>query len=71
MLWAKDDVGGVVLLPVFVKEAALALHLGEERRSGVGREDVEGRALDSVLLDPIHGLFEHVWPVVIEAKDEA
>src|SRR5690606_37929798 len=52
-------------------DAALPLELGEERRTGIRRQDMERRALEPVRLDPLDGLLEYLRPVVIEAEHEA
>src|SRR6185436_1042649 len=52
-------------------DALLLLELLEQRRAGIRREDMERRALEPVLLDPLDGLLEDARIVVIEAEHEA
>ena len=55
-----------------MEEAPLGLHPPEERRAGIRREDVEGRALQALLLDPVARVCsKHVRAVVVEAEHEA
>lgn len=63
--------GGVVERPVAMEEPPPGLHPAEERRAGVGRQDVERGALEPVRLDPGDGPVEDVGAVVVEAEDEA
>ena len=67
----EDDVRRVVEIEVAVQDPARGFHLAEERRPRIRREDVEGRALDVVLLDPADGAIEDVAAIVVEAEDEA
>ncbi len=71
VLRLKDDMGRVVAAPVPVQNPPLGLERPEERRTGVRREDVEGRALEPVRLDPLGRRDEHVPAVLVEAEDEA
>lgn len=67
----EHDVRRVVQLPIPVQDARFGFELPEQRGSRVGRQDVEGRALEALALDPLDRPLEHVRPVVVEAEDEA
>jgi hypothetical protein len=44
---------------------------GLSRRAGIRRQNVERRALESILFDPIHRALEYAHSIVIEAEHEA
>src|SRR5678816_4680680 len=71
VFWLEDDVRRVVLVPVAVQDASLRVELTEQRRAWIRREDVERRALEPVLFDPLHRALEDVRTVEIEAEHEA
>src|SRR5437899_3199396 len=68
---AIDDVAGVVESPVAGEHAAFADHAGVQLGSGIGGLNVEGRGGDAVVDGPVYGATEHVFAVVIHAKDKA
>ena len=51
-----------------MQEPVLALHLAEQRRSGIRRQDVKGGAFQAVFLDPMDGLVEDFRPIIVEAQ---
>lgn len=67
----KHDMGGVVQTPIAVKNAILLCQLSEQRRVRIGRQDVEHRAGQAVLLNPVDRGPKNVRPVVVESKYEA
>src|SRR5689334_7315232 len=71
VLGLEHDVRGVVEAPVAVNDPPFGYELGEQRRAGVGREDVERGALEAVIFDPLDRALEYAGVVVIEAENEA
>jgi hypothetical protein len=67
----EDGVGRVVESPVLVQEPPLCLHLTEQRRSRIGRQDVKCGALEPGRLDPGDGPLEDIAAVMVEAQHEA
>ncbi len=67
----ENDVRRIVEAPVAMHDALLLVELIVERRAGVGRENVERRALEAALFDPFDRLLEHAHVVVIETEHEA
>ena len=53
-----------------MQQAALRLHLPEQRRRRIRSQDVKRRALQAVLFDPLGRPREDIFPVVIEAEDK-
>ena len=60
----------VIKSPVAMEQAALRLHLVKQGRGRIGRENVEGRAFQPILFDPLSGAREGVPGVVIESENE-
>ena len=71
VLRPEDGVRGVVEVPVAVEDPPLALHLPEQRRARIRRQDVKRGAVEPVGLDPLRHGHERVSPVAVEAHDEA
>src|ERR1019366_6113857 len=69
-LRTEHHVGGVVEIPVLVEKSALRLHLPEEWCARIGRQDVKGGALKTVLLNPGYRFLEHLRVVIVEAQHE-
>ena len=67
----KDDVLGVVELPVFGQDAALGFEAQIERGVGERRDDGEAREVDVRGDGEFGGLQEDVGFVVIKAEDKA
>src|SRR3984957_3641769 len=65
MLGPEYHVAGVIAVPVTVQDAAFGLQLAKERRTGIGREDMECGAFEAVVLDPVNRAPAHVRLVVI------
>src|SRR5678809_1492671 len=53
-----------------MEQAALICHAPIERGTGVGRQDVEGGRLDTLLNGPFHGALEDIGTVLVHAEDE-
>ena len=68
LLWLEHDMRCVVSGPVTVEDAVLRLESAEQRCTGVGCEDVERRALETVGFDPANGPIEHFGAIVVETK---
>ena len=61
----------VVEIPVTVDQSALSLDTLVQRSTRIGRENVEGRGLDSLPDRPLDGPLEDGRVVLVHAKNEA
>src|SRR5882724_3958925 len=66
-----DDMSSVVKIPVSRQHAPLTHHSGVQLRSGIGRLNMKGCCGDPAINGPIYRAPEHVFTVIIHAKDKA
>ena len=59
---------GVVQTPIAVQQTSLRVHLREQWRGRVRGENVEGRAFETVLLDPFRGAGKDVPAIMVKAQ---
>ena len=71
MLWTKHHVCRVILAPIGVQQSTFWLHFLVERRTGIGRHDVEPGALQMFRFNPIDSRFENIFAVMIEPEHKA
>src|ERR1700730_659403 len=71
VLRLEHDMSRVILVPIPVQDAPFGFQLTKEWCAGGRCQDVKGRALQPVRLDPLDSPFEDVRPIMIEAEHEA
>src|SRR5687768_9234140 len=71
MLWLEHDVCGVIQTPIPVQQPAFRFHLTKERSTRVRRQDMEGRAFETVLFNPFGGGGKDIFAVFVKAKNKA
>src|SRR5438132_1654215 len=54
-----------------MQQPAFGFQLFKEWRARIRRQDMKGRALQTVFLDPARSLFEHIRAILVKAQNKA
>src|SRR5262245_26774159 len=68
VLWLKNDMSGVVFLPIAMEQPAFAFHFAEQRRSRIRSQNVKRGALETVGFNPLSCPGKHIFAVFVEAE---